>query len=125
MSNDQVLNKSEISEIKEELLARRAQIIEDLKDIVDPGEGGKVKFPEYGSKSDENAQEIAEYTTNLATDKALESTLRDIDSTLERIDKGTYGICKYCNKDIPKKRMQARPVASACIECKTKLQSQP
>ena len=128
MSKDQILNKSEISKIKEELLARKSQILDDLKDIVDTSEEGgtsKVKFPEYGDKSDENAQEIAEYTTNLATDKALESTIRDIDSTLKRIEDGTYGVCKYCEKDIPKKRMIARPVASACVECKTKLQNQP
>lgn len=129
MSNDQVLTKEEINQIKEELLKRKTQILDDLKDIVDTTDDGKtsqkVKFPEYGDKSDENAQEIGEYTTNLATDRVLEGTLKDIDSTLDRIEKGTYGVCKYCEKDIPKKRMQARPVASACIECKTKLQSQP
>lgn len=128
MSNEnEVLTKNEIAKIKDELLERKAQILEDLKDIADRGENGessKVKFPEYGDKSDENAQEIAEYQTNLATDKTLESTLRDIDASLKRIEDGTYGVCKYCGKDIPKKRMLARPVASACVECKTKLQSQ-
>ena len=76
-----------------------------------------------GDKIDENAQEISEYTTNLATEKILESTLRDIEAALERIEKGTYGICKYCGQEIGKERMLARPVASACVECKTRLQS--
>ncbi|PLX26672.1 hypothetical protein C0583_06585 [Candidatus Parcubacteria bacterium] len=128
MTNTDVLNKEDIKKIKEELLDRKKQILEDLEDIVDTSEDGeakkKVKFPEYGDKSDENAQEIGEYTTNLATDKVLEGTLRDIDSALDRIEKGEYGICKYCKEPISKKRMQARPVASACIACKTKLQSQ-
>jgi len=126
--NNQALTKDDIKLIKDELLARRKQILSDLEDIVekqDGKKGTKVKFPEYGDKSDENAQEIGEYTTNLATDKVLEGTLRDIDGTLKRIEDGSYGVCKYCEKNIPKKRMQARPVASACIECKTKLQSQP
>ncbi len=128
MSKDETLTKDDIKKIKDELFARRKQILEDLEEIVeqqDGKKGTKVKFPEYGDKSDENAQEIGEYTTNLATDKVLEGTLRDIVSTLERIEDGNYGVCKYCKKGISKKRMLARPVASACVECKTKLQSQP
>ncbi len=127
MTKERELTKEDISKIKGELIDRRAQILKDLEDIVDKKEDGKnlkVKFPEYGDKSDENAQEIGEYTTNLATDKVLEGTLKDIDSTLKRMEDGTYGACKYCQKQIPKKRMLARPVASACIECKTKLQNQ-
>ncbi len=128
MNKDQELTKQDINTIKDELIRRREQIINDLEDIVEKKGGNKkiskVKFPEYGDKSDENAQEVGEYTTNLVTDKVLESTLRDIESTLKRIEDGSYGICKYCKKQIPKKRMLARPVASACIECKTKLQSQ-
>jgi DnaK suppressor protein len=119
------LNEKEIGQIKADLTNRKNQILEDLKDISEEGGDRKVKFPEYGDKSDENAQEIGEYTTNLATDKVLESTLRDIDTSLDRIEKGTYGICKYCGEPISKKRMLARPVASTCVKCKTKLQKQP
>ncbi len=123
--DENVLNAEELEAIKQDLLARKKQILADLEEIVDVDEDGrKVKFPEYGDKLDENAQEIEEFTTNLATDKVLESTLRDIDGALKRIEDGTYGICKYCEKPIAKKRMQARPVASACVECKTKLQNQ-
>ena len=45
-------------------------------------------------------------------------------NTLKRIEDGTYGKCKYCGEDIAVKRLKARPVASACVACKTKLQSQ-
>lgn len=128
MCAEEKLDKDTIEKIKKELLERKKQIINDLNEM--SGNTGnkddlKVKFPDFGNKSDENAQEIGEYSTNLATEKVLESTLRDIDNSLKRIEDGTYGTCKYCQKDIGKKRLQARPVASACIDCKTKLQSQP
>lgn len=115
------LDAETIANIKSDLLKRKEEIEKEILEIANPG-NHKVKFPEYGDKADENAQEIENYTTNLATDKVLESTLRDINSSLDRIEKGTYGICKYCNEQIGKKRMLARPVASACIPCKTKLQ---
>ena len=120
------LDKASIEKIKVELLARKKQILEDLENIsgadVEEKEA-KVKFPEFGNKTDENAQEISEYSTNIATEKVLENTLRDINNSLKRIEAGTYGVCKYCNQPIGKKRIQARPVASACMNCKTKLQS--
>ncbi|MDO8592848.1 MAG: TraR/DksA family transcriptional regulator [bacterium] len=120
------MDKKVIEKIKKDLLARKKQVIGDLKAFTKKDAHEKddhhVKFPNYGDKSDENVQEIDEYTTNLATEKVLESTLRDIDNALDRIAKGTYGICKYCKKEIGEKRLLARPVANTCISCKTRLQ---
>jgi DnaK suppressor protein len=116
------LDEKTIKEIKDQLLVRKEEISKELEELTGKS-GQSVKFPEYGNKSDENAQEISEYTTNLGTEKVLENTLRDIESSLKRMDEGTYGVCKYCKQPIGKKRMLARPVASACIECKTKLQN--
>src|SRR5574344_2077842 len=100
--------------------------INDLKGISgkDSHESDNIgaKFPEYGYKVDENVQEISDYSTNLATEKIFESTLKDIDNTLNRIKNGTYGICKYCQNPIAPKRLIARPTASSCIDCKTELQ---
>lgn len=123
---DNVLDKNTIEQIKKELSQKKEEIMTELQKITSASGGknnGRVKFPEYGDKADENAQEIEEYSTNLATDKLLETTLRDINSALGRIEKGTYGICKYCQQPIGKKRMLVRPVASTCVECKTKLQN--
>jgi DnaK suppressor protein len=43
-----------------------------------------------------------------------------IRDALERIDKGTYGICQTCGSEISIKRLKARPVTTQCIDCKTK-----
>lgn len=77
-----------------------------------------TKFPEYGDKEDENAAEVAEYINNLPVEEGLEKTLRDVNKSLERIKKGTYGTCKYCKKQIEEKRLLVRPTSSACVECK-------
>lgn len=115
-----------LATIKKDLLASKKEIIDNLEDvsIKDPHEADNLgsKFPEYGDKPDENAQEISDYTTNTATEKVLEKTLADIEGALKRIENGTYGTCKYCGQAIAPKRLQARPVASACVNCKTELQ---
>lgn len=127
MGNNSALSEEEIKEIKEDLLKRKEQILKDLntvseKENTESGEDFKATFPEYGDKDDENAQEINEYSTNLATEQVLEKTIKDINIALDRIEKGSYGVCKYCGEPIGKKRMVARPVASSCIECKTRIQ---
>lgn len=120
------MDKKIIAKIKKELLERKKLIEEDLKSFTKKDKHEKdehrTRFPDYGDKSDESVQEIDDYSTNLATEKVLEDTLRDINSALDRITKCTYGICKYCKKEIGEKRMMARPVASTCVACKTKLQ---
>lgn len=120
------MDKKVIEKIKQNLLVSKKQIAEDLKSFTKKDKRVKdqrqAKFPDYGDKIDESVQEIDEYTTNLATERVLESALRDIDNALARIAKGSYGICKYCQKEIGEKRLMARPVANTCIVCKTKLQ---
>ncbi len=45
--------------------------------------------------------------------------LKKIEEAIERIDKGEYGICDVCGEEIGIKRLEARPVTTMCIECKT------
>ncbi|MEI7452333.1 MAG: TraR/DksA C4-type zinc finger protein [Candidatus Falkowbacteria bacterium] len=115
-----------LNEIKAGLLKTKNQILKDLEDLSrkDPHEvdNYSTKFPEYGDKPDENAQEISEYSANIVTEKVLEDTLVDIEKALKSIDGGNYGVCKYCGNLINVKRLQARPTASSCVDCKSKLQ---
>ena len=45
--------------------------------------------------------------------------MNKIEEALGRIDDGSYGICDGCGEDIAVKRLEARPVAKFCIDCKT------
>lgn len=46
--------------------------------------------------------------------------IRKIQSALQRIDDGTYGVCEECGDDISIARLKARPVTRLCINCKSK-----
>jgi DnaK suppressor protein len=62
------------------------------------------------------------------SDRGFELRIRDrerklikkINKALERIEKGTYGICEDCGEEIGIKRLMARPVTTRCIKCKSK-----
>lgn len=123
---EQKLDQVTIQEIEHQLKDQREKTLNDLSKISrrdsHESDDRAAKFPDYGDKPDENAQEISDYTTNIVTEKVLEKSLEDIDKALERIKNGSYGICRYCGEPIAKKRLQARPTAGACIKCKTELQ---
>lgn len=78
-------------------------------------------FPKYGNDEDDNAREVADYTTNKPLEISLEKTLVDVNKALDRLAKGNYGICKYCDQPIAEKRLLARPTSSACVSCKKTL----
>lgn len=123
---NQELDLKTVKEIEKELLKQKKQILNDLADSSRSDEhetdDRTAKFPEYGDKPDENAQEINDYSTNLATEKVLEKSLADIEKALTRIKNGKFGLCKYCGNPIAEKRLLARPTANSCINCKTELQ---
>jgi len=45
--------------------------------------------------------------------------IKKIDETISRIDLGEYGYCESCGVEIGLKRLEARPTATLCIDCKT------
>lgn len=118
-------SKEFITTMKETLVGEEDRINTDLakfarkKTSVD-GEYDS-NFPNYGDDQSENAAEVAQYDTNLAVEQALEKKLRDVKKSLKRIEEGSYGICKYCEKPIEEGRLKARPAAGSCVSCKKTL----
>lgn len=45
--------------------------------------------------------------------------VQKIKEALARIEDGTFGICEFCGEPIDIKRLEARPVTTLCIDCKT------
>ncbi|MFH1047839.1 MAG: TraR/DksA family transcriptional regulator [Patescibacteria group bacterium] len=116
------MNKEFVKEMERLLSEERDRLEDELSQISkkNPHAAGDflADFPDIGDKEDENAEEVATYSTNLTLERTLESSLRDVESALKRIENDKYGICKYCGKEIADKRLRARPASSSCIECK-------
>jgi RNA polymerase-binding transcription factor DksA len=115
-----------LAAMKTRLLEERVRLERDLEDIghKDPKKPGHydTSYPETNSNSDDdNALEIAEFSDDLSLKNKLESELRDVLSSLKAVENGTYGLCKYCGKEIDQKRLEARPTSSSCVACKKAL----
>ena len=76
---------------------------------------GQTLFPDMGDQA--SAETDMNFMLRLRGRE--QRLLKKIDEALERIDNGTFGICDDCGNEIDLKRLEARPVTTMCIECKT------
>ena len=65
--------------------------------------------------------DVARSLEDIETDAGLieryEFQLKAIDAALSRLERGRYGICEKCKKEIPLERLKAVPFAAYCIDC--------
>ncbi|MGE5454041.1 MAG: TraR/DksA C4-type zinc finger protein [Methylocystaceae bacterium] len=71
----------------------------------------------------DSGAELYEQEATLGITSSLEATLRNIDASLQMVDKGEYGVCTRCSRPIGVARLQALPYASLCIDCARELES--
>ena len=79
-------------------------------------EPGDVQFDEESGEGDSLA---VERDFDLARAAKNQQVVEEIDAALKRIDDGTYGVCEYSGKNIPKERLIAIPWARERVEYKT------
>ena len=73
-------------------------------------------------KREEVATESSELEKSIAQQNNLRESLAEVEHALDKFEKGTYGMCDVCGKPIAQERLEARPHAALCIECKTNLE---
>ena len=105
-----------LGEIKKKLEDQRVQLLVEAGETISVG----LK-PEKENYADLGDQASAESDRNLLLRLRgrEQKLLKKIDEALKRIEDGTFGICEVCGEKIGVKRLQARPVTTLCIDCKT------
>ncbi len=89
---------------------------EEAATLARESEPGDVQFDE---ESGEGGNSTMERERDLALLASHLATVSEIDSALEKIQAGTYGICENCKAEIPRIRMRALPYARLCVKCKS------
>lgn len=101
------------------LTEERARIVHQMIELGVTDTGELTGDVDYGDGFADAAAATAERTEVLVVAESLKSQLSDIDAALQRIEKGTYGTCAKCGKDIPAERLEFRPSSIHCVDCKT------
>jgi len=115
------MKKKEQDAYKEKLAGRRNEIVRKLSNFRD-----ESKEVETDIAQDLADKAESSYTKEflLSLSDAERDQLFQIDAALRRIERGEFGYCQTCQKEISKKRLNALPWTSLCIDCQEKSESE-
>jgi len=72
--------------------------------------------------ADEGDPDLIEREKNVALVSQLERKKEDVEAALRLIEKGKYGTCERCGKEIPTERLDVRPDATLCVQCQAEVE---
>ena len=105
---------------KKALEKERKHLVHQL-DELGAAESGDLKADlDFGGSFADAAAVTAERTEVLGLVESIKGQLDDVDTALDHIEKGTYGTCDNCGKEIGAARMEFRPASVLCVDCKSK-----
>ena len=109
------MNEGQREHFKTILQDWKAQLMEEVDRTVSHMKDEAANFPDPADR----ATQEEEFSLELRTRDRERKLIKKIDSMNDRIDQGDYGYCDACGVDIGIKRLEARPTATLCIDCKT------
>jgi RNA polymerase-binding protein DksA len=118
---------AEMAKFREQLLAEMARLEGELDEIerrtarLDESDRAS-ELSAYEDHPADLASETFEREKDLAIGESVEHLLHKVIGALEKIDRGTYGLCDACGRPIKKARLKALPFATLCLECQDRLE---
>jgi DnaK suppressor protein len=109
---EEYMSADQLEHFRQILSAWKRELMEEVDRTVHHMQDEAANFPD---PSDRATQE-SEFGLELRTRDRERKLLRKIDAALNRIDEGTYGYCEETGEEIGLKRLEARPVATLCLE---------
>lgn len=112
---EEYMNDKQVEHFKGILFAWRDELLEEMNRTVSHMQDEAANFPDPADR----ASQEEEFSLELRTRDRERKLIKKIDSTLELIESDDYGYCETCGVDIGIRRLEARPTATQCIDCKT------
>jgi len=114
-ANEKYMSKSQISHFKKILNDWKVELSTELSKTVNHMQ---TDVTNYADPNDRASQE-SEMALELRNRDRERKLIKKINETLKNIDEDEYGYCMGCGEEIGLNRLQARPTATLCIDCKT------
>jgi DnaK suppressor protein len=109
------MNDEQIEHFKGILLNWRGELVDEVSRTVSHMKDEAANFPDPADR----ATQEEEFSLELRTRDRERKLIKKIDSTLDRLKNDDYGYCDACGIEIGIQRLEARPTATLCIDCKT------
>ncbi|MCP5165461.1 MAG: RNA polymerase-binding protein DksA [Pseudomonadales bacterium] len=112
---EEYMNEKQREHFRNILQKWKSELMQEVDRTVTHMKDEAANFPDPADR----ATQEEEFSLELRTRDRERKLIKKIDSTMERIEQDDYGFCDACGVEIGIKRLEARPTANLCIDCKT------
>ncbi len=112
---EEYMNDQQIEHFTHILQNWKRELMEEVDRTVNHMQDEAANFPDPADR----ASQEEEFSLELRTRDRERKLIKKINQTLGRIEEDDYGYCDSCGVEIGIRRLEARPTATMCIDCKT------
>jgi DnaK suppressor protein len=112
---EEYMNAKQLAHFRKMLEAWKAELSQDIDTTLHSMQDEQTVFADPNDRATQES-DMALELRNRDRERKL---IKKINETIAKIDSGDYGYCESCGIEIGLERLQARPTATLCIDCKT------
>lgn len=112
---EEYMNEAQKKHFRDILTNWKSDLMREVDRTVDHMRDDAANYPDPNDR----ASQESEFSLVLRTRDRERKLLKKINDALEMIDSDDYGYCESCGIEIGVRRLEARPTADQCIDCKT------
>jgi DnaK suppressor protein len=112
---EEYMNDTQLKHFEVILKNWKKELMQEVDRTVMHMQDEASNFPDPNDR----ATQESEFSLELRTRDRERRLIKKIEDALSDIDSGDYGYCETCGVEIGIRRLEARPTATQCIDCKT------
>lgn len=112
--NEEYMNENQVQHFRNILLAWKRELMEEVDRTVHHMQDDAANFPDPNDR----ATQESEFSMELRARDRERKLIKKIDESMRNLDNDEFGYCEACGVEIGVKRLEARPTATLCIDCK-------
>jgi DnaK suppressor protein len=111
---EEYMNEEQIAHFRGILLTWKRELMEEVDRTVHHMQDDAANFPDPNDR----ATQESEFSMELRARDRERKLIRKIDESIRNLDNDEFGYCEACGVEIGIRRLEARPTATLCIDCK-------
>jgi len=111
---EEYMNEAQVAHFRNILLTWKKELMEEVDRTVHHMQDDAANFPDPNDR----ATQESEFSMELRARDRERKLIKKIDEALGHLDDDEYGYCEACGVEIGVRRLEARPTATLCIDCK-------
>ncbi len=112
---EEYMNEGQIAHFRNILQSWKRELMEEVDRTLQHLQDEAANYPDPNDR----ATQESDFTMELRTRDRERKLIKKIDESIQMLESGEYGFCESCGIEIGIRRLEARPTATLCIDCKT------